>query len=115
MILKISRTGSNVGSFRHKPMQIQTPGVHPNVPFRVSRPLIFGAVPVKLNPILVGVTQIQRLADPMVGGAIQGNLSRQHAMKRVRECRACRIQDSRMIQSGCPRRGRGAANTLSRI
>src|SRR5664279_2175456 len=37
----------------------------------LARPLLFGPVPIQLDAVLVGIAQVQRLADAVIAGAVQ--------------------------------------------
>jgi len=69
---------------------------HREVAIGISRPRFFRAIPIEFDAVFVRVTQIKRLTDAVIAGAIQGNARLSHTMQRVGQCCACGIQDGGM-------------------
>ena len=74
---KIIRTRFDLGSIdssiqlSQQPVQVERPCVHCHVPLGRPGPRLLGTVPVKLDPVVIGVTQIEGLADAVVTGTVQ--------------------------------------------
>src|SRR6478735_3723926 len=52
---------------------------------RVARPLLAGPVPIQFDAVLVGVAQVERLADAVVAGAVERNAGGDNAMQGIGE------------------------------
>src|SRR5581483_12089286 len=59
--------------FAQQIAQIDPVARHGETSVRVLRPLFLGPVAVKLNAVVVGIAQIERLADAVIAGAVQRN------------------------------------------
>ena len=59
-----------------------------------------GAVPVKLDAVAVRIAQIKRLADAVVGRAIERHVRGQQTLQRIGQRGARRIQDRDVVQAG---------------
>ncbi len=90
-------------------LQVQPLGKHRQRPVRLARPFRFGPVPIQLDAVLVGIAQIQRLADAVIAGAVERNAGLDQAMQRIRQRGARRIQDRGVKQAGGAGRRRMAA------
>ena len=67
-------------------VQVEWPRVHRHLlSWRRLRPLILGPVPVELDPVVVWIVQIERLADAVVGGAAEGDPVVDQALQGVGE------------------------------
>src|SRR5262249_25270826 len=75
-------------------------------------PHLLWPVPVELDPVLVGIAQIERFAHAMIAGAVKLYARAQHAMQRIRQRRPRRIEDGGVIEAGRARRRRMAALAL---
>src|ERR1700686_1618221 len=76
---------------------------------RLARPLFLWPVPIELDAVLVGVAQIQRLADAVIAGAIELNAGADHAMQGIGQCRPRRIENCGVKQARRSRWRRMAA------
>ena len=90
-------------------VQIEPLGEHRERAVGGARPLLLRPVPIELDAVLVGIAQIQRLADAVIAGAVELDAGADHAMQRVRQRRAGRIQDRGVEQPGGAWRRRMAA------
>ena len=79
----------------------------------VDRPALARTIPVQFDAVLVRVAQIERFADAVVAGAVEGDAGGAHATQRVGEVGARRIEDGGMEQAGRASRRRRAAARLS--
>ena len=71
------------------------------VPSGVARPLGLRAVPVQLDAVLVGIAQVERLADAVVAGPVQRDPGREHAAQGVGQLGPARVENGGVEQ---PRR-----------
>ena len=99
-------------AFAQQPLEIEPPREHRELAVGGPRPLLLRPIPIQLDAVLVGIAQVQRLADAVVRRAVERNARLQHSAKRVGELRARRIEDRRVIEAGGARRRRRAAKTL---
>jgi hypothetical protein len=58
--------------------------------------------------VAVGVVQVERLAHPVVGGAVERDAGGEHAAQRVREGGAGRVEKCHVVESGGSGRRRTA-------
>ena len=58
-------------TFPHQIIQIELAREHRQRSIRLARPFRLRAVPVQLDAVLVGIAQVQRLADAVVAGAVE--------------------------------------------
>jgi len=86
-------------------LKLETTGVHSEVSGVVAGPGFFGTVPVELDAVAVGVAQIERFADAVVGGAVEGDAGGDEAPEGVGEFGAGRVEDRDVVEAG--RTGRG--------
>jgi hypothetical protein len=75
-------------------------GVRPNF----ARP-----VSVKFDAVFIGIAQIERFADAMIGSAVERNVGRDQPPQYIGKPRARRIENGEMIEAGTPERWRLAA------
>ena len=54
-------------------VEIEPAREHRQRSVRRARPLLFGPVPIELDAVLVGIAQIERLADAVIAGAVELN------------------------------------------
>ena len=93
-------------SWRNLPqqlMQIEPPREHRQLPFGRARPGLLRTIPIKLHAVVVGVPQVQRLADPVIGGAVQLDFRIDQPPQGVRERGAGGIKNRQVVK---PRRAR---------
>lgn len=64
------------------------------------RPLFLWPVPIKLDPVVVGVAEIEGLADAVIRRSIKRNSGINHSTERGCQLRSCWIQNGDMIQPG---------------
>ncbi len=92
-----------------QPRQIEPVREHRELAVGVARPLFLRPVPIKLDAVVVGIAQIERLADAVVGGAFERNFGLDQPAQRVGKLRAGRIKDGEVVEAGAARRRRRAA------
>ena len=90
-------------------LEIQPLREHRQRSIRRARPFLLRPVAVELDAVLVGIAQIQRLADAVVAGAVKLDAGLDHAIQRIRQRRARRIENGGVKQPGGARRRRMAA------
>src|ERR1051326_7931428 len=66
----------------------------------MARPLGLRPVAVEFDAVLVGIAQIERLADAVVAGAVELDAGGQHAMQRIGQRGTVGIEDSGVKQAG---------------
>src|SRR5436190_13649877 len=69
-----------------------------------ARPLLPRAVPVELDPVAVGVGEVESLADAVVGGALERPVGLAEAAQGVGEGTPGRIANRGVEETGGPRR-----------
>src|SRR5215211_926791 len=89
--------------------EIEPPREHCELAVPRARPLRQRAIPVELDAVVVGIAEVKRLADPMVGGAFEWNFCIDQSTQRVTQSRARWIENRQMIEAGGAGRGRCAA------
>lgn len=94
--------------FAQKVLQVERVRVHGEVALGVARPLVLRAVPIKFDAVVVGIAEVEGLADTVVGGAFEGNVVRDEPAERIGECGAGGVEDREVIEAGGAR-GRGLA------
>ncbi len=72
-------------------------GVHGQAAIAPVRPLFPRPVPVQLDSIAVGIAQINRFADAMIGRAFQAYAGLQHPVQRRGQCGAAGVQNRGMV------------------
>ena len=82
----------------------------------VVAPLVARAVAVELDPVAVGVGQVQRLADQVVGGAVQRPARLRQSRQREREVKPRGEEDREVVEAGgaAVQRGRGRCRRAAR-
>src|SRR5687767_12156907 len=81
-------------------LQVERLGDHRERAIRIHRPLLARTVPVQLNPVAIGVGEIDRLADAMIARALKRNLRRDEATQPIGQRRAGRIENRDVIEPG---------------
>ena len=105
-----------VSASRSSARQIEPMGEHRELAVGVARPLFLGPVPIKLDAVVVGIAQIKRLADAVVGGAFERNVRpRSGGAAHRPSCAPRRIEDGEMVEAGGAERRRRAAVALPGI
>ena len=90
-------------------LQIQPFREHRERSVRRARPFFLRPVAVELDTVLVGIAQIERLADAVIAGAVKLDAGLDHAIQRIRQRRAGGIENGGVKQPGGARRRRMAA------
>ena len=113
-MLGVLATAGNL-CFNEQSVEIERARKHFNSAIDSPRPLVARPVPVKLDPVFIGIAQIERFAHAVVRRAIELNTCAEKTLERVGEFRARRVEDRHVIQPGCPVRRRRASAALPRI
>src|ERR1051326_1029808 len=74
-----------------KRVQVQWPREHRKTSVRIMRPLLPGAIPIKLHAISIRIAEIQRLADPVIRCALKLDAGLDQAPQGISQLRTCRI------------------------
>ena len=88
-----------VARLRPQRVQIQRRDAHVQMTID-DRPLGARPIAIDLDPVVVRVREVQRLADPMVRGALHGGVRLHEPPHRAREIGARRDKDRKMIEAG---------------
>jgi hypothetical protein len=116
LVYRPAWSGGGCGRRRHvlgkQLLEIERLGDHGQVALRGARPLGLRAVPVELDAVAIGIAEIERLADAVVGGSLKRNVRADKAAERIGQLRARGIDDGEVIETSGARSGRGAAAAL---
>ena len=82
------------------------------LPLAVLGPVRLRPVPVELDAVLIGIAQVERLADPVVARAVELDAGRDQPPQRVRQGGPGRVEDRGVEQPRGAGRGRLAAEAL---
>jgi hypothetical protein len=52
-------------------VEIEAPGEHCQLSIRIVRPIFFGTIPVQLDAVSVGISQVQSFAHPVIGSSVK--------------------------------------------
>ena len=88
----VGRSAAASSPFLQQPFEIEPARVHLDAAVGRLRPFLARAVPIEFDAVFVGVAQIQRLADAVVGGAVERDAGRRQTAQRVGERGAGRIE-----------------------
>jgi len=86
--------------------------------FRVvgrSWPVGLRAIAVELDAVLIGVSEVEGFADPVIGGAVQAYAGRDQPVQRIGERRARRETNGDVVEARRPGRRRRPAFRLPRV
>src|SRR5262249_715836 len=95
--------------------QIEWCGEHRKPAVRTARPLLTWPIPIKLDPVVIGIAQIERFAHAVIGSALERNIGRDQTSKRISQCGGGRIQHGQMVEARGTRRWWIAAAAFPRI
>ena len=90
-------------------------GAHGELSILCMGPLFLGPIPVKLDAVAVRITQVNRLADPLVRRPFERDASAQNPSQGICELGPRRIKDGEMIQPCRAGRRRRASLALPRV
>ncbi len=93
-------------------LEVEGAGVHGQAAIGVARPFGFGAIPVELYAVEVGVVEVEGFADAVVGGAVEGDVGGEEAAESVGQGCARGIEDGEVVEAGGAGRGWLAAERL---
>ena len=81
-------------------LQVEAAGVHLELAGFGAGPLVRCAVDVEFDAVAVGIAEVQRLADAVVAGAVEGDAGLDEAAQGVGEVAARGVEDRRVIEAG---------------
>src|SRR4051794_33320634 len=67
----------------HQILDVELSREHRQGAVGIARPFLLRAIAIELDAVLVGIAQIQRLADAVIAGAVELNTGGKHAMQRI--------------------------------
>src|ERR1051326_5638546 len=111
-----SHVAQRSGTFAQKRFHVQGPRVHLHTD-TLARPgpLLLRPVPVELDPVLVRIAEVDRLADAVVARAAQRDPGLEHAADGIAERGARRVADRDVVEARRPRRRRRRTLGLPRV
>src|SRR5688572_26004226 len=83
-----------------------------DVALGVARPLRLGTIARQLDAVAIEVCQVDRLADAVIGDALDPHARIDDAMNRAREISPCGIEDGEMVEARVMRGSGSAASAL---
>src|ERR1700688_5258406 len=98
--------------FTQKGGEVEGIGAHGDSAVRGARPLLARAIPVELEAVAVGGGEVDRLADAVVGSALQADTRVEDPAHRRGERGLCWIADRDVIEAGVAGGRRRAAAAL---
>ena len=96
-------------------IQIQGACIHRDRTIGIVRPFVFRTIPVKLQPVLIGIAEVKRFTHSVITRAFDRNLGREQAPERVAEPRSIGIKNSNVKQTGAAGRRWRTAETFPRV
>src|SRR5215210_4888565 len=99
--------GVRVVELVEQALDVERPGDHRETTVLVAGPLISRPVGCQLDAVAVGVAQVERLGDAVVGGAVYGVFGVQEPAEGLREVPTLGIQNGEVEESGGIPRGWG--------
>src|SRR3954447_18383685 len=85
--------------FARQTVQVEATGEHRQGAVRRPRPFGFRPVPVQLDPVPVRVTQVERLANAVIAGAVERYSGGGQAAQGIRERGSRRVEDGEVEQA----------------
>src|SRR6266542_870721 len=111
-----SRLRFTSARLREQALDVEREGDHGDAPtFLRTRPFLLRAVAIELDAILVGIAEIDRLADAVVARTVERDAGVQNGAHRLRQGPAIRIADRDVEESGRPTRRRRATFRFPRV
>ena len=95
-----------------KVVEVESPRVRRQLALGGPWPFGGRTVPVELDAVAVGVAQVERLADAMVGSALKRDARGAQTAESVGERGAGRVEDREVVEAGRSGRRRRAAAAL---
>jgi hypothetical protein len=96
-------------------IQIQGPCIHYDRTIGIVRPFVFRAIPVKLQPVLIGIAEVKCFTHPVITRAFEWNLGCKQPAERVAEPRSIGIKNSNVKQTRAAGRRWRTAETFPRV
>ena len=96
-------------------VEIEGLGVHGEIAGGIARPDFLRFVAVQFDSVLVGVAEVKRFADAVVGGAVEGDFSGEKPVQGGGEGGAIGIKNGSVIEARRAGRRRRAAETFPSI
>jgi hypothetical protein len=89
--------GRRIGELAEQALDVERPGAHP---VDVALPALAWPVPVDLDPVVVGVAEVDRLADEVVAQACEGDPLAGHVREPAREVGSLGEQEREVVEAG---------------
>ena len=96
-------------------IQIQGACIHRDRTIGIVRPFLFRTIPVKLQPVLIGIAEVKCFTHSVITRAFERNLDREQAPERAAEPRSIGIKNSNVKQTGAAGRRWSTAETFPRV
>ncbi len=96
-------------------VEIELAREHGKATVWIARPIRRLPIPIKFYAVLVGIAQVQRLADAVVASGIETNARAAQPVQRIGKRCACGIEDCGVKQPGGARRWGRATLALPRV
>src|SRR2546426_4308641 len=95
---------SSIMNLREQPFQIECPREHRQFAIPGAGPPFPRPIPVELDTVFVGISQIERLAHAVIGGAVERDAGIDQPAQRVGQCGTGGIENSQMVETSRSRR-----------
>jgi hypothetical protein len=86
-----------VSAFRQQPFEIERPGEHGELAVGAPRPFGHRSIAVKFHAVPVGIAEVKRLADPVVGGSVEGDAGFPQPPQGIGQRGGVRVEDRRVV------------------
>jgi hypothetical protein len=106
---------ARVGCLLEQSVEVERPREHRQPAVGSTRPLFFGAIPIKLHPVTIGIAQIECFADAVIRRAFERNPRFDETAQSVSEFRSRRIKNRKVIKAGCAWRRRRSTRTFPSV
>src|SRR5213592_958240 len=106
---------ARVGCLLEQSVEVERPREHRQPAVGSTRPLFFGAIPIKLHPVTIGIAQIECFADAVIRRALEWNPRFDETTQSVSKIRSRRIKNRQVIKAGCAWRRRRSTRTFPSV
>src|SRR5207247_7205307 len=87
--------------FREQGVEIERTRNHGELSLGRPRPLLPGAIAVELDAVAVGVAQVDRLADSVIGCAFERDSGVENTPQRGRQRSTARVPEGDVVEARC--------------
>lgn len=98
--------------FGEQAVEVEPIGDHGDAAVWRAWPLVDGAIAVEFDAVAVRIAEIERLADAVVGGTVEGDAGAQQAGEGIGEGGAGWVHDGEVVEAGGAGRGGAAGAAL---